>query len=78
MKKKEGFQGQRSYVMPVSLLHTVREHPLCQGLYITDIGYYPKAQFHNRVRKAGISQFVLLYCVQGRVGTRCTARPGTW
>ncbi len=65
MKKKEGFQGQRSYVLPATLLQVVRQQPLCQGLYITDIGYYPKAQFHNRARKTGIAQYVLIYCVQG-------------
>jgi AraC family transcriptional regulator, arabinose operon regulatory protein len=65
MKKKEGFQGQRSYILPPALLQEVEKHPLCRGLFITDIGYYPKARFHRRERRKGSEQHVLIYCVQG-------------
>jgi AraC-like DNA-binding protein len=34
-------------------------------LHITDIGYYPKAQHHFRVRKEPINQYVFIYCVEG-------------
>lgn len=62
---KEGFQGQRAYSLPVALLHEATRHPLCQGLYVTDIGYYPVARAHRRTRRAGSAQHLLLYCVQG-------------
>jgi AraC-like DNA-binding protein len=62
---KEGFQGQRSYSLPVTLLHEATSHPLCQGLYVTDIGYYPVAKAHKRTRRTGSAQHLLLYCVQG-------------
>jgi AraC-like DNA-binding protein len=65
MRKKEGFEGQRSYILSAPLLEEVEKHPLCQGLLITDIGYYPKARFHARERRKGISQHVLIYCVKG-------------
>lgn len=65
MKKKEGFDGQRTYILPDALTSDVAAHPLCRGLYITDIGYYPKAQFHHRERRKGIPQCILIYCVQG-------------
>ncbi|MDO1449286.1 AraC family transcriptional regulator [Rhodocytophaga aerolata] len=65
MRKKEGFEGQRSYILPEPLLQEVEKHPLCQGLLITDIGYYPKARFHNRERRKGSRQHVLIYCIQG-------------
>jgi AraC family transcriptional regulator, arabinose operon regulatory protein len=65
MKKKEGFEGQRSLIIPQALLNEVADHPLCQGLRITDIGFYPKARFHHRERKKGSSQHILIYCVQG-------------
>jgi len=62
---KEGFQGQRSYSLPLTLLHEATSHPLCQGLYVTDIGFYPAARAHKRTRRAGSAQHLLLYCVQG-------------
>ena len=34
-------------------------------MHITDIGYYPAAALHKRTRKEGISQYVLIYCVEG-------------
>lgn len=45
---------------------------LCAGnsvistLYITDIGYYPKAEFHYRERPEGADQHILIYCLEGR------------
>jgi AraC-like DNA-binding protein len=62
---KEGFQGQRAYSLPVTLLHEASHHPLCQGLYVTDIGFYPAARSHKRNRRTGSAQHLLLYCVQG-------------
>lgn len=62
---KDGFQGQRSYRLPMPLLHEATAHPLCQGLYLTDIGFYPVARTHKRTRRSGSAQYILLYCVQG-------------
>lgn len=62
---KEGFQGQRAYSLPVTLLREAISHPLCQGLYVTDIGFYPVARAHKRNRRTGSAQHLLLYCVQG-------------
>lgn len=64
-RKKEGFAGQRSAILPADLLNQIAVHPLCEGLYITDIGYYPKAAFHDRERRRGSLQHILIYCVQG-------------
>lgn len=66
MKKKEGFDGQRSHVLPPDVVKAVSGHPLCQGLYITDIGYYPKARFHHRERRKGSQECILMYCLQGQ------------
>ncbi|MGF7217260.1 AraC-like DNA-binding protein [Spirosoma lacussanchae] len=65
LKKQEGFTGQRSASLPVDVLTQMAAHPLCESLYITDIGYYPKAAFHDRERRSGCPQHILIYCVQG-------------
>ena len=67
LKKKEGFAGQRSIVLPRKILAGVcQNNPLVKRLYVTDIGYYPKAQHHYRQRVHGIDQHILIYCVDGR------------
>jgi len=66
MKKEEGFPGQISYVIPERIIALVKNNPLIDGLYLTDIGYYPQARFHYRERLKGSSQFILIYCVKGK------------
>lgn len=66
IKKKEGFQGERSVVLPPMLVEMEERDELCRSLFITDIGYYPKAEHHYRTRERGIDQYVLIYCVDGR------------
>lgn len=67
LKKKEGFAGQRSIVLPRKILAGISDsNPLSERLYITDIGYYPKARHHYRQRIHGVDQHILIYCVEGR------------
>ena len=35
-------------------------------MYVTDIGYYPKAEFHYRERLHGADQHILIYCHDGK------------
>ena len=72
MKKQDGFPGQMSYVIPERILSIVKNNPLISDLYITDIGYYPKASHHFRERTEGIDQTILIYNVEG-TGTIKTA-----
>lgn len=65
MKKQDGFPGQLSYVIPDKIRNMVIDNPLIADLYITDIGYYPKARHHFRERKAGVPQTILIYNVEG-------------
>ena len=63
---KEGFTGERSIVLPPLTVETEQQDPLVSSLYITDIGYYPHAAGHYRQRPQPISQYVLIYCMEGR------------
>ena len=64
-KIKEGFVGQRMIVLPPNLKRVVTGNPLIRNFYLTAIGYYPKAIYHDRERKTGSNQYILLYCVDG-------------
>lgn len=65
MKKKEGFFGQRSIVLPEYVIGELQHDIITSDLYITDIGFYPKAKHHYRQRESGCGQHILLYCTQG-------------
>lgn len=65
IKKKDGFRGERQVVLSPMMVKLEEGDELCRGLFITDIGYYPKAEHHHRVREQGIDQYVLIYCTDG-------------
>ena len=65
MRLKDGFSGERSIVLPQIITQAIERDPLCGQLFITDIGYYPRARHHFRERPDGISQYVFIYCVDG-------------
>ncbi|MGX5819358.1 AraC family transcriptional regulator [Chitinophaga lutea] len=68
MKKKEGFAGQEAIVLPRKVIQGCQDHPLLRNLFITDIGYYPRAQDHYRERRQGSEQHILIYCTDGKGG----------
>lgn len=66
LRKREGFSGQRIIVIPKKIISDfIGKDIVAKQLYVTDIGYYPKARFHYINRPAGISQHIIIYCVEG-------------
>lgn len=63
---KSGFQGEQMIVIPKPAIRRYDKHELIGGLYLTDIGYFPKAANHFRIRPKGCDEFILIYCVDGR------------
>ncbi len=66
IKRKDGFSGERALVLPLSIVEEMENDPFSSILHITDIGYYPKAWHHFRERTEPISQFVFIYCIEGK------------
>ncbi|GEP98395.1 AraC family transcriptional regulator [Chitinophaga cymbidii] len=67
LRKKEGFEGQRAIVLPRKIITDFcTDNPVIGGLFVTDIGYYPKAKYHFRQRLHGIDQHILIYCREGK------------
>ncbi|MGY4384504.1 AraC family transcriptional regulator of arabinose operon [Pedobacter sp. UYP24] len=62
---KEGFVGQRMIVLPPNIKRKITTNPLSRHFYLTAIGYYPKAVNHDRIRKSGSNQYILIYCAEG-------------
>ncbi|MCU7552648.1 AraC family transcriptional regulator [Chitinophagaceae bacterium LB-8] len=66
-RKKEGFQGQKAIVIPRKILSSkCANNHIISALYVTDIGYYPKAKYHYRERPHGADQHILIYCHEGK------------
>ncbi|AYB29180.1 AraC family transcriptional regulator [Chryseolinea soli] len=66
IRKREGFEGQRAIVLPKKILEVCGYTLPINSLYLTDIGFYPRAQFHYRERPSGISAHILIYCLEGK------------
>ncbi|AOW11346.1 AraC family transcriptional regulator [Flavobacterium gilvum] len=65
-KIRDGFMGERAVVLPIPIIEDFRKTDLGSLLYITDIGFYPKASFHFRKRKKEeASQYILIYVIEG-------------
>jgi len=65
--KRAGFNGQRAIVLPKSIINKFCVfNPIINKAYITDLGYYPKAQYHYRKRPFGAEQNILIYCLEGK------------
>lgn len=63
---REGFSGQRLIVIPRTVISGfLSTDPVTRHLYITDIGYYPKARYHYAERPEGIDQHIVIYCTEG-------------
>ena len=61
-KQKDGFLGEQALVLPPAIVQRMKTDPATSILYITDIGYYPKAYNHFRERETPIDQYVFIYC----------------
>ena len=55
-RKRDGFTGERSIVLPPMIIELEEKDPLASSLFITDIGYYPHAKHHYRSRQQPINQ----------------------
>jgi AraC-like DNA-binding protein len=66
VRKKEGFTGQKSIVLPNLVIDRLSSNPINGLLYATDIGFYPNATNHYRQRKQGSLENILIYCVAGK------------
>ena len=64
-KKSRGFEGELIIEIPKIALAQIQTLPLIHRLYISRMGFYPKAKHHYFQRPKGISLVVLLYCTAG-------------
>lgn len=64
-KIAEGFRNQKAIVTPYSIRNYQADNAITRNMYVTHIGYYPKAKFHYRERPEGCPENILIYCEEG-------------
>lgn len=67
-KKRDGFEGELLISIPPNVLTNAiqkNQIPIHQ-LYVSHIGYFPKALYHFCQRSEGCADNILFYCVQGK------------
>lgn len=65
MKIADGFSGERAIITPYSIREVQHKNFITQQLYVTHIGYYPKAEYHFIERLEGTPEYILVYCLDG-------------
>lgn len=79
----EGFINQRLCVIPRPLVELALTKPGTRRLMVTDVGYFPAAGGHRRVRHHGAQETILILCVEGSgvvmiAGREYTLTPSSW
>lgn len=64
-KIKAGFLGQTMVVLDPDKKKKLVFNLFFRNLFPDAIGYFPNAKHHNRSRKNGVSEYILLYCLAG-------------
>lgn len=65
-KKEDGFEGERRITVPPIVIKQYLKSDIFKNLFITDIGYYPKAKHHFCNRPTGCDEHILIHCVDGK------------
>jgi AraC-like DNA-binding protein len=64
---RDGFKGEKLITLPETILNNaLKNDPIFGQLYLTSIGYFPKAAFHYRHRSDGCEDNILIYCLRGK------------
>jgi AraC family transcriptional regulator of arabinose operon len=63
---KDGFAGQRMFVLPPHIKRSVMANPINRNFYMTAVGYYPQAFGHERERRYGSNEYILIWCTAGQ------------
>lgn len=66
MGKQDGFKDEKYIIIPTESFGDYVDHPLVRTAYLTDVGFFPRANAHYREREEGIDQYILIYCTEGR------------
>lgn len=62
---RDGFPGQRLRTLPRPLISSALSAEPTARLLVTDVGYFPSAESHGRIRPHGAEQAIVILCTEG-------------
>ena len=65
IRKKDGFRNEKMIILPIESFSSYIGHPMIRTLYLTDMGFFPKAKHHYRQRQEGADEAIFIYCMDG-------------
>ncbi|OPA73956.1 AraC family transcriptional regulator [Paenibacillus selenitireducens] len=65
IQKQEGFVKEKLFILPEYMSDELQQGELTRSLYISDIGYFPHAQYHYRERPEGCDSHIVICCAEG-------------
>ncbi|GGG62612.1 AraC family transcriptional regulator [Paenibacillus radicis (ex Gao et al. 2016)] len=65
LRKSEGFEEEKLFVLPAYHIEELSRYELTRGLFVSDIGFFPEAQYHYRERPDGCDAHIFIYCLRG-------------
>ncbi|MFD1670635.1 helix-turn-helix domain-containing protein [Agrilactobacillus yilanensis] len=65
MRKLQNFENEYLLVLPGPILENYIFSPIISNLYVTDLGFYPNAQYHYVQREKGTAEWILIFCING-------------
>ncbi|GLX66340.1 AraC family transcriptional regulator [Paenibacillus glycanilyticus] len=78
-RKKDGFESEKLFIQPDYIVDELTANELTSTLYVSDIGCFPRAQYHYRERMKGCDSHILIYCAEGEgwleIGSKMTISP---
>ncbi|MFF2481696.1 helix-turn-helix domain-containing protein [Paenibacillus sp. NPDC058071] len=65
LRKSQGFEEEKLLVLPAYYMEELSSNKLTRSLFVSDIGFFPRAQYHYRERPEGCDSHIFIYCSQG-------------
>ena len=62
----DSFLNEHVVVVPYAIRDIQAANRITKQLYLTHIGYYPKATNHLREREEGCNEYIFIYCTNGK------------
>ncbi|GAX08558.1 AraC family transcriptional regulator [Secundilactobacillus silagincola] len=65
MRRLEDFDNEYLFVLPPALLRSYASSPIFNNLYVTDLGFFPNADYHYVSRQNGTNTWIVIFCTNG-------------
>ena len=65
MRRLQDFDNEYLFVLPKDVLQDYIYSPIIANLYVTDLGFFPNAQYHYVNREQGSAGWIIIFCTGG-------------